>query len=100
MTAKRRQGAGHRTPHRSADWCVGCRRTRAAAAAAKAVLYHVSTAFVHTTAIGERGRTAIGYASSKSAAEQVVRSSGVPHVILSAAPPRISSSCRPAGPAT
>ena len=54
----------------------------AAAAAAKPVLYHVSTAFVHTTAAGDRGRTAIGYASSKSAAEQVVRSSGLPHVIL------------------
>jgi nucleoside-diphosphate-sugar epimerase len=53
-----------------------------AAAAAKAVLYHVSTAFVDTTAAGDRGRTAIGYASSKSAAEQIVRSSGVPHVIL------------------
>jgi nucleoside-diphosphate-sugar epimerase len=54
----------------------------AAAAAAKPVLYHVSTAFVHTTVDGDRGRTAIGYAASKSAAEQVVRSSGVPHVIL------------------
>ena len=54
----------------------------AAAAAAKPVLYHVSTAFVHTTAAGDRGRTAIGYASSKLAAEQVVRSSGLPHVIL------------------
>jgi nucleoside-diphosphate-sugar epimerase len=53
-----------------------------AAAAAKAVLYHVSTAFVHTTAAGDRGRTAAGYAASKTAAEQVVRSSGVPHVIL------------------
>ena len=52
------------------------------AAAANAVLYHVSTAFVHTTVDGDRGRTAIGYASSKAAAEQVVRSSGVPHVIL------------------
>jgi uncharacterized protein YbjT (DUF2867 family) len=31
---------------------------------------------------GDRGRTAIGYAASKSAAEQYVRSSGVPHVIL------------------
>jgi thioester reductase-like protein len=51
-------------------------------AAAKAVLYHVSTAFVHTTADGDRGRTAVGYAASKSAAEQFVRSSGVPHVIL------------------
>ena len=52
------------------------------AAAANAVLYHVSTAFVHTTVDGDRGRTAIGYASSKLAAEEVVRSSGVPHVIL------------------
>ena len=46
------------------------------------MLYHVSTAFVDTTADGGRGRTAIGYASSKSAAEQIVRSSGVQHVIL------------------
>ena len=52
------------------------------ATAADAVLYHVSTAFVHATADGDRGRTAIGYASSKAAAEDVVRSSGVPHVIL------------------
>jgi hypothetical protein len=44
--------------------------------------YHVSTVFVHTTAVGGRGRIAIGYASSKSAAEQVVRPSGVPRVIL------------------
>ena len=47
-----------------------------------AVLYHVSTAFVHTKVDGDRGRTAIGYASSKRAAEEIVRSSGVPHVIL------------------
>jgi nucleoside-diphosphate-sugar epimerase len=52
------------------------------AAAANAVLYHVSTAFVHTTADGELGRTAVGYALSKSAGEEAVRSSGVPHVIL------------------
>jgi nucleoside-diphosphate-sugar epimerase len=52
------------------------------AAAANAVLYHVSTAFVHATTDGDRGRTAIGYASSKLAAEEVLRSSGVPHVIL------------------
>jgi len=61
---------------------TGTEHVAAFAAAAKAVLYHVSTAFVHTTADGERGRTAIGYASSKSAAEQIVRSSGVRHVIL------------------
>jgi nucleoside-diphosphate-sugar epimerase len=52
------------------------------AAAAHAVLYHVSTAFVHTTVDGDRGRTAIGYASSKLAGEKVVRSSGVAHVIF------------------
>jgi nucleoside-diphosphate-sugar epimerase len=61
---------------------AGTEHVAAFAAAAGAVLYHVSTAFVHTTADGDRGRTAIGYASSKSAGEQVVRASGVPHVIL------------------
>ena len=61
---------------------AGTEHVTAFAAAANAVLYHVSTAFVHTTADGDRGRTAIGYASSKLAAEQAVRSSGVPHVIF------------------
>ena len=61
---------------------AGTGHVAAFAATAQAVLYHVSTAFVHTTVDGDRGRTAIGYASSKSAAEDVVRSSGVPHVIL------------------
>ncbi|HEV2252039.1 MAG TPA: SDR family oxidoreductase [Streptosporangiaceae bacterium] len=61
---------------------TGTEHVAAFAAAAKAVLYHVSTAFVDTTADGDRGRTAIGYASSKAAGEEVVRSSGVPHVIL------------------
>ena len=61
---------------------TGTEHVAAFAAAAEAVLYHVSTAFVHTTADGGRGRTAVGYASSKAAAEEVVRSSGVPHVIL------------------
>jgi thioester reductase-like protein len=61
---------------------AGTGNVAAFAAAANAVLYHVSTAFVHTTADGDRGRTAIGYASSKSAAEELVRSSGVSHVIL------------------
>jgi thioester reductase-like protein len=60
----------------------GTEHVAAFAAAANAVLYHVSTAFVHTTVDGDRGRTAIGYAASKSAAEKVVRSSGVPHVIF------------------
>jgi len=61
---------------------AGTEYVAAFAAAAEAVLYHVSTAFVDTTADGDRGRTALGYASSKAAAEEVVRSSGVPHVIL------------------
>jgi nucleoside-diphosphate-sugar epimerase len=61
---------------------AGTEHVAAFAAAADAVLYHVSTAFVDTTADGERGRAAVGYASSKSAAEKVVRSSGVPHVIF------------------
>jgi thioester reductase-like protein len=52
------------------------------AAAAGATLYHVSTAFVHTTSDGERGRTAAGYAASKSRSEELVRAAGVPHVIF------------------
>jgi uncharacterized protein YbjT (DUF2867 family) len=52
------------------------------AAEAGAVLYHVSTAFVHATAEGDRGRTAIGYARSKNRAEEVVRGSGARHVVL------------------
>jgi nucleoside-diphosphate-sugar epimerase len=61
---------------------AGTEHVAAFAAAAGAVLYHVGTAFVHPTADGGRGQTAVGYAASKLAAEQVVRSSGVPHVIL------------------
>jgi nucleoside-diphosphate-sugar epimerase len=61
---------------------AGTQHAAAFAAAADAVLYQVSTAFVDTTVDGDRGRAAAGYASSKAAAEQVVRSSGVPHVIL------------------
>lgn len=61
---------------------AGTAHAAAFAAAAGAVLYHVSTAFADTTVDGDRGRTAIGYARSKLAAEEVVRSSGVPHVIL------------------
>ena len=61
---------------------AGTEYAAAFAAAANAVLYHVSTAFVHTTVDGDRGRTAVGYASSKTAAEELVRSSGVPHVIF------------------
>jgi nucleoside-diphosphate-sugar epimerase len=61
---------------------AGTGEVAAFAAAAGAVLYHVSTAFVHTTVEGDRGQTAIGYAASKAAGEQVVRSSSVPHVIF------------------
>jgi nucleoside-diphosphate-sugar epimerase len=61
---------------------AGTEHVAAFAAAANAVLYHVSTAFVHTTVDGDRGRTAIGYALSKLAGEKVVRSSGVAHVIF------------------
>jgi nucleoside-diphosphate-sugar epimerase len=52
------------------------------AAAAGATLYHVSTAFVDITSDGGRGRTAAGYASSKSQSEELVRGAGVPHVIF------------------
>ena len=61
---------------------AGTERIADFAAAANATLYHVSTAFVDTTVDGDRGRTAIGYAASKAAGEQIVRSSNVPHVIL------------------
>jgi nucleoside-diphosphate-sugar epimerase len=61
---------------------AGTEHVAALAAAANAVLYHVSTAFVHTAVNGDRGRTAVGYASSKLAAEEAVRSSGAAHVIF------------------
>jgi nucleoside-diphosphate-sugar epimerase len=61
---------------------AGTEHMVAFAARAGAVLYHVSTAFVHTTVDGDRGRTALGYAESKASAEEIVRASGVPHVIL------------------
>jgi nucleoside-diphosphate-sugar epimerase len=61
---------------------AGTEQVLAFASEADATMYHVSTAFVHTEATGERGRTAVGYASSKSAAEQLVSSSGVRRVIL------------------
>lgn len=60
----------------------GTRAMTALARAADATLYHVSTAFLHARANGERGRTAVGYAASKRAGEDVVRGSGVRHVIL------------------
>jgi thioester reductase-like protein len=52
------------------------------AEAAGATVYHVSTAFVNTRPAGDRGHTAVGYAQSKSAGEDLVRASGLAHVIL------------------
>jgi len=49
---------------------------------AKATLYHVSTAFVNTMAEGDRGQIAVSYAASKSAGEELLKASGVQHVIL------------------
>jgi nucleoside-diphosphate-sugar epimerase len=60
----------------------GTERIISFAETAGARLYHVSTAFLHAKADGERGRTAVGYAESKRAAEALVRASRVPHVIL------------------
>ena len=60
----------------------GTEQVVALAEAARARLYHVSTAFLHAEAQGERGRTAVRYAASKRAGEEIVRSSAVPHVIL------------------
>jgi nucleoside-diphosphate-sugar epimerase len=42
----------------------------------------VSTAFVNTETVNDNQQTALGYASSKRAAESVVKSSNVPHTIL------------------
>ncbi len=61
---------------------TGTQNMAAFAEQAGATLYHVSTAFVNTTVDGDRGSTAVGYAASKSAAEQVLRTSGIPHVVL------------------
>ncbi|MGI8807000.1 MAG: SDR family oxidoreductase [Acidimicrobiales bacterium] len=60
----------------------GTEQVVALAEAAGARLYHVSTAFLHAEAEGERGRTAVRYAASKRAGEELVRASAVPHVIL------------------
>lgn len=61
---------------------VGTQRMADFAADAGATLYHVSTAFVGTSAQAGRSSTSVGYAASKAAGEQVVRASGVPAVIL------------------
>jgi nucleoside-diphosphate-sugar epimerase len=73
---------GRRDGSLEATNVAGTGRVLAFAQAADARLYHVSTAFLHARADGERGRSAVGYAASKRAAEQLVGSSSVPHVIL------------------
>ncbi len=60
----------------------GTEQVVALAETAGARLYHVSTAFLHAEAEGERGRTAVRYAASKRAGEEVVRAGSAPHVIL------------------
>jgi len=60
----------------------GTRRVLEFAERADATVYHVSTAYLHAKADGERGRTAATYAASKRAGEDVVRSSSARHVIL------------------
>jgi nucleoside-diphosphate-sugar epimerase len=52
------------------------------AEAAGARLYHVSTAYLHAVADGERGATAARYAASKRESEELVNGAEVPHVIL------------------
>ncbi|HZM75642.1 MAG TPA: SDR family oxidoreductase [Candidatus Limnocylindrales bacterium] len=52
------------------------------AATAGAPLYHMSTAFRDSAERGATGMAGLAYAKSKSAGEEVVRASGLPHVIL------------------
>ncbi len=51
------------------------------AAAAGTPVYYVSSAYLHAREEGGRGRTAVRYAASKRAAEDLVRSSGLAHTI-------------------
>ena len=60
----------------------GTRHVVALAEDAGVPIYHVSTAFLDAEAVGDRGRTAVGYAASKRAGEEVVTSAKVPYVIL------------------
>jgi nucleoside-diphosphate-sugar epimerase len=60
----------------------GTRRVLQFAADAQATAYHVSTAFLHPEHSAERPDSAVGYAVTKRAAEQVVADSGVPHVVV------------------
>lgn len=60
----------------------GTRHAVELAVAADAPLFHVSSAYLHARENGERGRTAVRYAASKRAAEELVRGSGTPHTIV------------------
>ncbi|MGY1638685.1 SDR family oxidoreductase [Geodermatophilus sp. SYSU D00742] len=60
----------------------GTRRVLQFAADAGATVHHVSTAFLHPDHSTERPDSAVGYAVTKRAAEQVVEDSGVPHVVV------------------
>jgi nucleoside-diphosphate-sugar epimerase len=60
----------------------GTENVIAFAEAAEARLYHVSTAYLHAEADGNRGETAVRYAASKRAGEKLVAATSVPHVIL------------------
>ncbi|MFP5345516.1 MAG: SDR family oxidoreductase [Actinomycetes bacterium] len=73
---KGRDDALHRT---NVD---GTRQVLRFAEDAQAPLYHVSTAFLHPAKTSAPTRSAIGYAVSKAAAEDLVKHSGVPHSIV------------------
>lgn len=60
----------------------GVRHVLDLAAAAGAPVHHVSTAYLHARTDGERGRSAVRYAATKRAGEDLVRSSGLPHTIV------------------
>lgn len=60
----------------------GTRHVLDFAASADVPLYHVSTAYRDAREDGERGRTAVRYAASKRAGEDLVRGSGLRHVIV------------------
>ncbi len=60
----------------------GTQRILDLAAAAEAPVFHVSTAFVHTRTRREADEDALRYARSKAAAEDLVRDSGLPYLIL------------------
>lgn len=60
----------------------GVRHVTEFAAAAGAPLYHVSTAFVASSQRSGMSSAGLAYADSKRAGEEVVRTAGIPHVVL------------------